>query len=1047
MTVRVSLTERVRIESGAAVVDEPRFPGRQGRLVFAYLLAAQARPVPRDELAEALWGDEPPATWEKALSVLVSKLRALLTECGVDGSTHLTSAFGCYQLTLPAGTWIDVVAADEAATAAERALAAGELEQARADAATAETLARRTFLPGEDGRWVEDERAGLRETLVRALDCLAEVNRLSGDSAAAIRAAEELIVLDPFRETGYRRLMEAHVAAGNRAEALRVYERCRLLLAEELGAYPSPETESIYRSLLEAPSSGPAGAAVASETAPLDSPPVAERRPTRMGARAGSRKMVVALTVAVTAAAAAAAVGLATRGTGETAVSANSIVALDPSGSIAGTVPVGAQPAAIASGAGSLWVANLDDQSVTRVDESSRQAVHTIPIGDTPTGIAATDRGVWVTEGSGRVSKIDPRYDRRAFARPLRASAGFFGGTARPALAAFGSIWIASPDGVVLRVHPGSARVVESIAVGNVPSAIAAGAGSVWVTGSADGTVTRIDPATLVTTTIPVGNGPAAVAVNAAGVWVANAGDNAVVRVDIGTNAVAGTTRVGDGPAAVVATPTALWVANSRDGTVMRLDPRSGKVSRTIRLAGTPNALATAGGLVWVAIAQSPPQSPPARGARLVAWDDFPSLDPAFGSWLHYVTCANLVTYPDRPAPEGSRIVPEAAESVPAPAAGGTTYTFRIRPGFRFSPPSNEAVTAMTFKSTIERVTDPRLGSPLATEFSGIVGYQAYVTDKAREISGLVARGRTLTIRLSKPDGGLLARLADGSACAVPVDTPVARGMNNIPSAGPYYIASYTPRQQLVLEQNPNYRGGRPHRLAQIVVAIGVDPVRALEQVEAGTADYALRLPRAAGPRLESAYGPRSDAARAGHQQYFVSEALGARILHMNTSRPLFSDVRLRRAVNYAIDRSALAAQGRRAAEVNPFNAGAPTDDYLPRSAAGAEDFQVYPLRKPDLRRATRIAGHVNATAVMYTPNLSPWREEAQIVRRNLKPLGIDVQVKEFPLGDFFTRVTRRGEPFDLAVSGYWLAPDPVEILALLVDVLAGRPYEHLALP
>ncbi len=1039
MTVRVSLTERVRIESGGAVVDEPRFPGRQGRLVFAYLLAAQARPVPRDELAEALWGDEPPATWEKALSVLVSKLRALLTECGLDGSAHLTSAFGCYQLTLPAGTWIDVVAADEAATAAERALAAGELEQARIDASTAETLARRTFLPGEDGRWVEDERAGLRETLVRALDCLAEVNRLSGDAAAAIRAAEELIVLDPFRETGYRRLMEAHVAAGNRAEALRVYERCRRLLAEELGAYPSPETESIYRGLLEAPS-GAAGATVAPETPPLDAAPVAERRSTRAGARVGSRKTVagVTLTVAVTAAAVAGV--LATRGTGGTAVAANSIVALEPSGSIAATVQVGARPAAIASGAGALWVANLDDQSVTRVDESSRQAVRTIPIGDTPTGIAATEEGVWVTEGSGRVTKIDPRYDRRASARPLRASVGFFGGTARPALAAFGSIWIVSPDGVVLRVDPESGRVVESVAVGNVPSAIAAGAGSLWVANSEDGTVTRIDPATLVTTTIPVGNGPAAVAVNAAGVWVANAGDNAVVRVDIGTNAVAATTQVGDGPAAVVATPTALWVANSRDGTVMRLDPRSGEVSRTIRLAGTPSALATAGGLVWVAIAPSPPQSPPARGARLVAWEDFLSLDPAFGSWLLYVTCANLVAYLDRPAPEGSRIAPEIAEAVPDPTAGGTTYTFRIRPGFRFSPPSNEAVTAMTFKSTIERVADPRLGSPLATGFSSIVGYRAYVTGKAREISGVVARGRTLTIRLSKPDGGLLARLAGGYACAVPVDTPVARGMNNIPAAGPYYIASYTPRQQLVLEENPNYRGNRPHRLDQIVVAIGVDPVRALEQVEAGTADYALRLPRAAGPRLESAYGPRSDAARAGHQQYFVSEALGARILHMNTSRPLFSDVRLRRAVNYAIDRSALAAQGRRAAEVNPFNAGSPTDDYLPPSASGAEDFRLYPLGGPDLRRARRIAGPVNATAVMYTPNLSPWREEAQIVRRNLKPLGIDVQVKEFPIGDFFTRVTRRGEPFDLAVSGYSLTPDPVEILTFLFDVPAGVP-------
>ena len=312
------------------------------------------------------------------------------------------------------------------------------------------------------------------------------------------------------------------------------------------------------------------------------------------------------------------------------------------------------------------------------------------------------------------------------------------------------------------------------------------------------------------TKTIPVGNGPAAVAVNAAGAWVANAGDNSLVRVDTETNAVAGTTAVGDGPAAVLATPTALWVANGRDGTVMRLDPRSGKVSKTIRLGGTPTALASAGGQVWVAIAPAPPQAPPADGARLTDSGRLLVARSGVRLWPLYATCANLVTYPDKPAPEGSRIVPEVAEAVPDPTAGGTTYTFRIRPGFRFSPPSNEVVTAMTFKSTIERVANPRLRSPQSSRFSGIVGYQAYVRGKARGISGIVARGRTLTIRLSQPDGGFLANLAGGSACAVPRDTPAAGGINDIPSAGPYYIASYTPRQQVVLRRNPNYRGDRP---------------------------------------------------------------------------------------------------------------------------------------------------------------------------------------------------------------------------------------------
>ena len=543
--------------------------------------------------------------------------------------------------------------------------------------------------------------------------------------------------------------------------------------------------------------------------------------------------------------------------------------------------------------------------------------------------------------------------------------------------------------------------------------------------------MTRIDPQTLATRTIPVGNDPAAVAVNDAGAWVANAGDNAVVRLDTDTNAVTATMPVGDGPAAILSTATALWVANLRDGTVMRLDRRSGKVAKTIRLDGAPSALATAAGHVWVALAPAPPDLPPEDGARLTTRSDFASLDPASGVWHNHQLCANLVRYPDKAGPAGSRMIPEVAEAVPVPTARGTKYTFRIRPGFRFSPPSNEVVTARTFKSTIERVVDPRLNSRFASSFSGIVGYRAYVAGKSRGISGIVARGDTLTIRLSRPEGGLLANLADSAACAVPLGTPAVGGLNAIPSAGPYYIASYTPRQQLVLERNPNYHGNRPHRLERFVVAIGVDPARALEQVEDGTADFATQLPLHVGPRLESAYGSRSKAARAGHQQYFVSDALGLRVVHMNTSRQLFSKVRLRRAVNYAIDRQALAAEGRRAAAINPFNAGKPTDDYMPPSASGAVDFRVYPLNGPDLRRAKRIAGRVRTTAVMYTPNVSPWREEAQIVRRNLRPLGIDVQIKEFAMGDFFTRVSSPGEPFDLAVSGWSFASDPVEMLSM----------------
>jgi len=234
-------------------IGERRFPGRQGRLLFAYLVAEQGRAVPRDELAEALWGDDPPSTWEKALSVLASKLRALLAEHGLDGTTAPTAAFGCYRLELPAGSWVDVAAAADAVREAEEALAEGDLEEAGRTAALAESLVREPFLPGDDGAWVDERRRELADVHGRALNVLVDDRLRSGDARWAAKWAEEAVASEPFRESGYRRLMEAHVAAGDRAEALRVYERCRRLLADEFGAYPSPETEALYRRLLEAP--------------------------------------------------------------------------------------------------------------------------------------------------------------------------------------------------------------------------------------------------------------------------------------------------------------------------------------------------------------------------------------------------------------------------------------------------------------------------------------------------------------------------------------------------------------------------------------------------------------------------------------------------------------------------------------------------------------------------------------------------------------------------------------------------------------------------
>ena len=301
--------------------------------------------MPREQLAEVLWGAAPPPTWEKALTVLVSKLRALLSENGIDGASALTAAFGCYRLALPDGSWVDIVAAADATAAAEIALAMSLPEEAKSSAEVAESLIRQPFLPGDDGTWVEEKRRELAEVRSRALSVLADACLRTGDESEAARWAADAVALEPFRELAYRQLMEAHIAAGNRAEALRVYEGCRRLLADELGTYPSPETESIYRRLLEqTPQQVPDREKVVVE----------KRRPERTSTRSSLRRRsaIVAAASVVIAGVAAAGIYAMTRTAAHTNVTPNSIVSLDESGSVGAVVPVGARPVAVAAGAG-----------------------------------------------------------------------------------------------------------------------------------------------------------------------------------------------------------------------------------------------------------------------------------------------------------------------------------------------------------------------------------------------------------------------------------------------------------------------------------------------------------------------------------------------------------------------------------------------------------------------------------------------------------------------------------------------------------------------
>jgi DNA-binding SARP family transcriptional activator len=223
---------------------EPRLPGRQGRLLFVYLVMHRHREIPRDELLDVLWPESPLPVREAGLNPLLSKLRSIL---GTDTLTGRTSL----RLTLPEA-WVDFEAATEAIHRAESAIAQGDWIRAWGPSQVALFVSERDILAGEDLPWIDEIRRTLIDIRIRALDCYAatELGIGGAELAGAVRAGRQLIRLAPLRESGYRYVIEALAAQGNVAEALRLYAVLCEVLRDELGVSPSPATRQLYERLL-----------------------------------------------------------------------------------------------------------------------------------------------------------------------------------------------------------------------------------------------------------------------------------------------------------------------------------------------------------------------------------------------------------------------------------------------------------------------------------------------------------------------------------------------------------------------------------------------------------------------------------------------------------------------------------------------------------------------------------------------------------------------------------------------------------------------------
>ncbi len=222
-----------------------RLRGRQVPLLFAYMVLCRERAMSRDELAEALWPDSAPRSQDAALRTLLSRLRSVLGSDTVVGRDEVA-------LELPEPVWIDLEAAAAQLPRASAALDRGDARGAWALAQVPLNIAGRGLLPGVQAGWVEPRRRELAELRLQALEVIGRAGlELGGTQLGSVeRAGRALIELEPFRESGYVLLMEALAAQGNIAEAVRVFERLRRLLRDDLGTAPSPEVIVVQERLL-----------------------------------------------------------------------------------------------------------------------------------------------------------------------------------------------------------------------------------------------------------------------------------------------------------------------------------------------------------------------------------------------------------------------------------------------------------------------------------------------------------------------------------------------------------------------------------------------------------------------------------------------------------------------------------------------------------------------------------------------------------------------------------------------------------------------------
>lgn len=906
MDIRLLGTTEVVVDGAARPLGGPR-----QRAVLADLALNAGRALVVSELIDDLWGGSPPASAGHTIETYVSRLRRVLHVEGRPGV--LVAGRSGYRLNVQPGQ-VDALHFGQLAALGAAALDRADAQSAAGSLSSALALWRGPALADvQDSAFAPGAAHRLESDRLAAFESLTDARLVLGQHREVVSDLERAVAASPYRERFHAQLMVALYRCGRQADALAAFQRARARLAEDLGLEPSRELRELERAILlqaavlDPPSPRPplmvTGVPSAGDIQVAPGP-AAGAAPASGGRRRGQPVKWAAL-AAVACAIAVVATVMATVGPGTApavALDANVLEAIGARpGQPAERVVLPVQPGAIAVAGGSVWVASPNGAAVLQVGQAQSAVIDRIPLGGEPGSVVSGGGAVFVASTMGAtVERIDPATGTVTWTSQL-AETG-------PVAMAYGDggLWVAdSTDQDLLELGPLTGSVVRAFSLDVHPTSIALAAGLLWVAAYSSGALEGVDPMTgQAVGTVSVGNGPAAVTFASGYLWVANNLDSTVSVVDPATFTVVSTIAVGSGPAALVASHGAIWVANQYSGTVSRISPERLAVVGSVDVGENPVALASAPAGVWVA-ASAPSGGDKGGTLVLASTQGINTLDPAMSFTMTVLSLQRLdydtlVTFEPVPGPDGLRLVPDLALQVPAPTDGGSTYSFRLRPGIRYS--NGELVKAGDFRYALERLF--ALGSPGASLYSGLVGARACQAHPADcDLSQGVAtndRAGLVVFHLTAPDPDFLEKLTPAAYGApVPPGTPYRNmGLTPVPGTGPYRIARAAPTE-FVFDRNPYFREwshaaqpeGNPDEIIWRILPSEQDVETEIVQ---GRADWTWdSIPPADLHALEV-----DDPSEIRIDPSYVVE-----FIPLNTHVPPFNSLLAREALNYAIDR------------------------------------------------------------------------------------------------------------------------------------------------